>query len=142
MALFAPSSNLRRIIVPEAPVQSGGVASADIPVATFSANSKFLITRFSAVVYSAQTTIGASTLTGPTVRLIFGPAGNVNTNAFASLVITSTVNAVNDLDATAGQGAYRIITDANAFSLVVRCTAPGTRYTNFSCGFIVEGFAP
>lgn len=143
MGLFAPLTNLRRIIVPESAVQSGGVAAADILVATFPANARFLVTRLTAVIYSAQTTIGASTLTGPTVRLIFGPTGGtINTNAFPSFVITSTVNAVNDTDATSGQGPHRIITDTSAFSLVVRCTTPGTRYTNFSCGFIVEGFVP
>jgi hypothetical protein len=143
MGLFAPpSASLTRFFVPESDVQVAGVAASDIPVATFAANARFLITRMSIVIYSTQTVANAGITTGPTVRLISGPTGGtINTNVFPSTVIAGALNAVNDVDVQTGSGgAHRILTETTASSLVVRCTAASGRYTTFRSGFIVEGF--
>lgn len=142
MGLFAPpsQSSTRIFSIPESDVQIAGVASADILVNTFPANVKFMVTRFTAVIYTSQTTINPSVTTGPQLRCISTLAtGGNDQNIFNSLTINGLVYAPGETDAVTGQGSNQIISGAASRSLFIRVVAASGRYTNFRCGFVVEG---
>ena len=141
MGLFAPpsQSSTRIFSIPESDVQINGNAAADILVTTFPANVKFMVTRFTVVIYTAQQVINANIGSGPTVRCVVVRAGGGSDNVFNGLTINGAVNTVGMTDAMTGVGSNRIIHETESASLVVRPGQTSPRYLNFRCGFVVEG---
>jgi hypothetical protein len=117
-------------------LQTSGNAAADALLFT-TAGGTFVLTSVFVLCETAQTTIGGSSLTGPTV-VVYNATDNQNLMP-TPVAINSSLNTPGGVLCLYSAAALTN-TVSGIKNVVLRVTTPGTRYDNYSATVIITGF--